>query len=267
MVKKRVGRVDSSHPSLFLLISKRLMILQMKQNTGKNEIGIIFSSKENDKSEFINHLAQTCGVDTSIYAIHNPNGASLSSVYHQMLTNGNVKEDIVVTVHDDIEFLKNDWGKELKRLFEENKEYGIIGVAGSAQFDDMGAWWRYSKIYGQVLHRHDGKSWLTTFSPLLDHDLEEVAVIDGLFMAFMPSRIKYIYEPTLNGFDFYDIDFCLNNFVHKSCKIGVTTNIRMAHNSIGELKESWDVNRKIINKKYKKYYPIDMVKDGKKETR
>ena len=186
------------------------MILQMKQNAGKNEIGIIFSSKENDKSEFINHLAQTCGIDTSIYAIHNPNGASLSSVYHQMLTNGNVKEDIVVTVHDDIEFLKKDWGKELKRLFEENKEYGIIGVAGSAQFDDMGAWWRYSKIYGQVLHRHDGKSWLTTFSPLLDHDLEEVAVIDGLFMAFMPSRIKYIYDPTLNGFDFYDIDFCLD---------------------------------------------------------
>ena len=81
------------------------------------------------------------------------------------------------------------------------------------------------------------------------------------------DRIKYIYDPTLNGFDFYDIDFCLNNFVHKSCKIGVTTNIRMAHNSIGELKESWDVNRKIINKKYKKYYPIDIDKDGKKETR
>ena len=140
-------------------------------------------------------------------------------------------------------------------------------MAGSAQFDDMGAWWRYQKIYGQVLHRNEGKSWLTTFSPLLDHDLEEVAVIDGLFMAFMPSRIKHMFDPTLGGFDFYDIDFCLNNYVHKACKIGVTTNIRMAHNSIGRLKESREVNKQIINKKYGKYYPIDIEKDGKEKTK
>lgn len=239
----------------------------MKEKIEKKEIGIIFSSKEENKSEFINHLAQTCGLESSIYAVHNPNGASLSSVYYQMVTNKNVQEDIIVTVHDDVEFLKKGWGKELKRLFDENKDYGIIGVAGSAQFDDMGAWWRYQKIYGQVLHRNEGKSWLTTFSPLLDHDLEEVAVIDGLFMAFMPSRIKHMFDPTLGGFDFYDIDFCLNNYVHKACKIGVTTNIRMAHNSIGRLKESWEVNKQIINKKYGKYYPIDIEKDGKEKTK
>ena len=86
-------------------------------------------------------------------------------------------------------------------------------------------------------------------------------------MAFMPSRIKHMFDPTLGGFDFYDIDFCLNNYVHKACKIGVTTNIRMAHNSIGRLKESWEVNKQIINKKYGKYYPIDIEKDGKEKTK
>ena len=38
----------------------------------------------------------------------------------------------------------------------------------------------------------------------------------------------------INGFNFYEIDFCLNNFIDKKTKIGVTTNIRVAHNSIGE---------------------------------
>lgn len=79
--------------------------------------------------------------------------------------------------------MRDGWGKEVIRLFKDNKKYGIIGVAGSAQFDQNGAWWNYDKKYGQVLHRHEGKTWLSTFSPLLDKDLEEVAVIDGVFIA------------------------------------------------------------------------------------
>jgi molecular chaperone DnaJ len=39
-------------------------------------------------------------------------------------------------------------------------------------------------------------------------------------------------------------------------KIGVTTNIRIAHNSIGQLSEGWHKNREVINEKYKEYYPI-----------
>ena len=48
------------------------------------------------------------------------------------------------------------------------------------------------------------------------------------------------------------------NFIEGKCKIGVTTNIRMAHDSIGKLKESWYKNRDIINKKYNQYYPIEL---------
>ena len=81
----------------------------MKEKIEKKEIGIIFSSKEENKSEFINRLAQTCGLESSIYAVHKPAGASLSSVYYQMVTNKNVQEDIIVTVHDDVEFLKKGW--------------------------------------------------------------------------------------------------------------------------------------------------------------
>jgi hypothetical protein len=177
-----------------------------------------------------------------------------------MTVNEEIETNIIVYIHDDIEFLRKGWGKEVLRLFNENEKYGIIGVAGSAQFDENGAWWNYEKKFGQVLHRWEGKSWLTAFSPLLDKDLQEVAVIDGLFIAIHKKRISENFSRELQSFDFYDIYFCLANYFKKKCKIGVTTNIRIAHNSIGKLKDSWYENRKIINEKFGNKFPIDVDK-------
>lgn len=151
-----------------------------------DELTVVFCTRETDhenKEEFMNMLQNTAGCEITISMVSNPDGISLSQIYGDVLESEYIKSDIVVFVHDDIEFLRDGWGKEVIRLFKDNKKYGIIGVAGSAQFDQNGAWWNYDKKYGQVLHRHEGKTWLSTFSPLLDKDLEEVAVIDGVFIA------------------------------------------------------------------------------------
>lgn len=182
-----------------------------------------------------------------------------------MLASSDIKDNIIVFIHDDIEFLRKGWGKELLRLFNEHEDYGIIGVAGSAQFDAGAAWWNYEKKFGQVLHRNNGQSWLTAFSPLLDKDLQDVVVIDGLFMGVHKKRISENFSRELLFFDFYDIYFCLANYLSKKTKIGVTTNIRLAHNSVGALKDSWYKNRDIINEKFSKYYPIDIDIDKKNE--
>ena len=230
-----------------------------------NKITVVFCSKKNGKENepFITHLTDTCGCDVKIICIYNPNGISLSKIYSDILESNEIETDIVAFIHDDIEFLRKGWGSEILRLFNEHEEYGIIGVAGSAQFDENGAWWNYERKFGQVLHRNDGKSWLTAFSPLLDKDLEEVVVVDGLFMAINRKMITSNFSKNLSGFDFYDIDFCLSNFIDKKCKIGVTTNIRIAHNSIGKLKDSWYENKEIINNKFKEHYPIEIKKNGK----
>lgn len=229
----------------------------------KKEISVIFCTRKEkeDCQDFIKHINDTCGVIPNVMCVHNPDGISLSKIYADMLVSSDVVNDIIVLIHDDIEFLKDGWGEEIIRLFEEHKDYGIIGVAGSAQFDEHAAWWNYKKIFGQVLHRHEGKSWLTAFSPLLEKDLQEVAVVDGLFIAVHRDRIAENFDRELEGFDFYDIDFCLSNLLSKKTKIGVTTNIRVAHNSVGGLKESWHKNRQIINKRYKNKYPIDVLKN------
>ena len=207
---------------------------------------------------FVEHIKETCGCDTHVYMIHNPDGVSLSKIYADMLVNKEIDSDIIVFIHDDIEFLKKGWGAEVLRLFNDHEDYGIIGVAGSAQFDEHGAWWNYEKKYGQVLHRAEGKSWLTAFSPLLTKDLEDVVVIDGLFMAIHKKRISENFSRDLDGFDMYDIWFCLSNYFAKKCKIGVTTNIRLAHNSVGKLKDTWYKNREIINNTFGSKFPVEL---------
>lgn len=228
----------------------------------ENKIAVIVCSKKTteENKDFIEHIKETCGCDTHVYMIHNPEGVSISKIYADMLVNQEIDANVLVYIHDDIEFLRKGWGAEILRLFNEHKDYGIIGVAGSAQFDENGAWWNYEKKFGQVLHRNEGKSWLTAFSPLLDKDLQEVVVIDGLFMGVHKKRVTENFSRELSGFDMYDIWFCLKNWLSKKCKIGVTTNIRLAHNSVGKLKESWFENREIVNNNFGRYFPIDILK-------
>ena len=228
----------------------------------ENKIAVVVCSKKTteENKDFVKHIKETCGCDTHVYMIHNPNGISISKVYADMMESSDIEANIIVFIHDDIEFLRNGWGKEVLRLFNEHEDYGIIGVAGSAQFDERGAWWNYEKKFGQVLHRAEGKSWLTAFSSLLDKDLQEVVVIDGLFMAVHRKRISDNFSREIEFFDFYDIYFCLSNYFSKKTKIGVTTNIRLAHNSVGKLKDSWYKNRDIVNKKFGNKFPIDILK-------
>lgn len=221
------------------------------------EITVVVSSKKdsNESMSLLQNINESIGVSCNIMYIQN-NGVSLTTVYQDAMEKSST--DIVVFVHDDIEFLRSGWGIELLRMFNEHKEYGIIGVAGSAEFDSNAMWWNYNKKYGQVLHRSEGKSWLTSFSPLLKQDLAEVCVIDGLFMAVHKKRISKGFSKDVEGFNFYDIDFCLSNFLDKKTKIGVTTHIRMAHNSVGALSENWFKNKEIINNKFKENYPISI---------
>lgn len=228
----------------------------------ENDIAVIFCSKKTGEElkPFIEHLKETSGCNTHVYFIHNPEGVSLSKIYADMVDSKDIKENILVFIHDDVEFLRKGWGHEVLRLFDENQDYSIIGVAGSAQFDKNGAWWNYEKKFGQVLHRHDGKSWLTAFSPLLEKDLQEVVIVDGLFIALDKRKISSNFDRTLDGFDMYDVSLCLQNYFDKKYKIGVTTNIRIAHNSIGELKPTWYQNREIINNRWGDKFPIDILK-------
>lgn len=228
----------------------------------EDKIAVVVVSRLDDvggKKE--KHITSTSGFPTKFVYVINPDGVSLTSIYADMINK--LDNRYIVFVHDDVEFLRNGWGKDIVELFKANKDYGILGVAGSAQFDETAAWWQYKKIYGQVLHRHDANSWLSVYSPLLGDEVKEVCVVDGLFFAVDKERVKVNFDTSFEGFNFYEIDFCLANYLSKSCKVGVTTKVRLAHSSVGELKENWYVNREKLVKKYGDAFPIDVEKGQK----
>ena len=229
-----------------------------------DKITVVVSSREDYNEDRLKQLIAGCGVETDIIFVKNDNKFNLTAVYNHGLDKA--ATDIVIFMHDDIQFLKENWGRDIIKLFNENQDYGIIGVAGSAYFDKKGSWWDYTDDrYGQVMHRQGLRSWVSHYSDLLGDKLQEVCVIDGLFMAVNRNRITKRFDENLNGFHFYDIDFCLSNFLDKKTKIGVTTLIRIVHKSMGNTPIEWRLNLDYVNQKYKDFYPIKVKKYNRKK--
>lgn len=223
------------------------------------ELSVVISTSKTEEQcqPLIQHLYETCGCNVHVFLCLNNGTVGLTQVYNQMLNDSNVNKDAIVFMHDDVDMLTIGWGRELLKILKENTEYGIIGVAGSKQWMETGMWWSYPKKYGQVIHSANQKTWLTSFSPRLEKDLEEVLVCDGLFFVVDPTRIKKPFNSKILGFDFYEITFCIDNYL-EGVKIGVTTNIRVCHHSVGNMRDYWYTTRDIVNEMYGKYYPMDI---------
>jgi len=213
-----------------------------------------FSTKEINE-DFINHLKTTCGPKSvEIIPFENRGTHSLTEVYNELLERAS--NDIVVLCHDDIYFEKKGWGNKLIKHFNKNKDYGIVGVAGSLELPKSAKWWENpKKMRGIVNHEHNGKKWESKYSSSLGNKIEETALVDGLFMAVHKKRIKTQFNEDVKGFHMYDVSFCIENFI-KGVKIGVIYDIRITHLSIGQTNEEWENNRQNFSKKYEDNLPI-----------
>jgi hypothetical protein len=179
---------------------------------------------------------------------------SLSQVYNEILNES--KNNIVVLLHDDLEFDTNRWGEKILNIFERYPDYGIVGLAGTTQIPKSGMWWEdRSKMYGIVNHKHNDKKWESKYAPSLGNELKNVVIVDGLFIVINKNNIKENFDESVSGFHMYDVNFCFRNFL-KDVKIGVTTQIRVTHLSIGMTNESWEKNRNIFCEKYEKQLPM-----------
>ena len=205
--------------------------------------------------EFIEYLKKSSGYK-KIEVIEKINNGekSLSQVYNEILLES--KTDIVVFCHDDLYFDTNSWYYKILKHFEKT-DYGILGVAGTTHMPESGQWWvtnRRKNMIGIVNHEHDGKKWESKYSESFNNSVRQTVIVDGLFIAVHKERIKTNFVEEFKGFHFYDISFCFENFL-KGVKVGVITNIRITHKSIGQTNEKWEENRKLFAEKYKEHLP------------
>tara|TARA_R110000803_G_scaffold56969_1_gene114720 strand:- start:9588 stop:11234 length:1647 start_codon:yes stop_codon:yes gene_type:complete len=213
--------------------------------------------------EFRDHIEKSCGIHkVEVIPFENPGTHSLSEAYNIILEKAS--NDIVVLCHDDITFEKKNWGNKILKHFNRNPDYGILGVAGSKYLPDSGQWWeKRKKMYGRVQHTSEGKTWLSAYSPDIGSALEEVLIVDGVFFSVHKGRIKKRFDETVKGFHFYDVDFCFQNYL-EGVKVGVHTNIKVNHQSIGQTNEDWDDNRKLFVEKYSSHLPVNIKRTFRK---
>lgn len=218
-------------------------------------ISIIFSTRE-ENPEYLDHLKKSCGIKGhEILQYVNTGDKSLSQVYNQGLKES--KNDIVVFLHDDLE-LPNAWGKKLKKHFDKNPEYGILGIAGTTDLID-GMWWTIKEsMTGIVNHKSEGKTWTSKYSKDQNHKVKEVVVLDGLFFGVKKSELKANFDESFEGFHFYDIPFFFANYL-EDVKLGVVTNIRVTHLSVGQTNEQWEENKTKFEELYGENLPARLT--------
>ena len=217
-------------------------------------ITIGFSTRKIDNS-FIELLKKSCGVSNpQIIPIENEGKYSLPEAYNMILEQAT--NDIVVLCHDDIYFDSKNWGSKILNHFKRNPDYGVLGLAGSTQLPSSAKWWEdFSKMKGIVNHEHGGKKWESKYSASLGNQIDDVVLVDGLFIVLNKSNIKQTFNEEIKGFHFYDVDFSFRNFI-EDVKIGVIYDVRVTHKSIGETNEQWEQNRIVFAEKHKEILPV-----------
>jgi glycosyltransferase involved in cell wall biosynthesis len=215
-------------------------------------ITIGYSTREHNP-KFIEYLKKSSG-NKKIEVIEKINNGekSLSEVYNEIIQES--KTDIVVLCHDDIYFDTTSWYYKLKSHFE-SSDYGILGVAGTTNMPETGRWWDLRKnMIGIVNHESGGKKWTSKYSEDFNKSIRQTVIVDGLFIALSKEKIKHNFDEEFKGFHFYDIVFCFRNYL-ENVKVGVITNIRITHKSIGQTNEQWEQNRELFVEKYGKNLP------------
>jgi glycosyltransferase involved in cell wall biosynthesis len=217
-------------------------------------ITVGYSTREHNP-QFIEYLKKSSGFK-KIEVIEKINNGekSLSQVYNEILEESTT--DIVVLCHDDIYFDTSSWFHKITTHFEKS-DFGILGVAGTTSMSETGKWWetnRRKNMIGIVNHESEGKKWTSKYSDDLGKSIRQTVIVDGLFIALSKSRIKHTFDEEFKGFHFYDIAFCFRNHL-EGVKVGVITNIRITHKSIGQTNQQWEDNREFFIEKYKDNLP------------
>lgn len=215
-------------------------------------------STRTTKPEFQEYLIQTCKLK-NVQVIEKVNNGekSLSEVYNEIISES--EHNIIVLCHDDIEFDSKNWGDKLLKNFKKNPDYGILGLAGTKYLDSSSQWWKVPQtMYGIVNHKHEGKKWTSTYSRNINDNIEEVILVDGLFIALDKTKIVHKFDETIKGFHFYDLGFTVPNHLD-GVGVGVMFNIRVTHLSIGQTNQQWENNRGEFSEKYKARLPIDIT--------
>lgn len=217
---------------------------------------IICSVNPSDLEKISNSMKDTIGVQYEIVPIYNnENNFSLLEAYDKGALVS--KYEFLVFVHEDVEFITNNWGEKLLNILNA-KEIGVVSVAGSTYLPSVPSGWylpdeRYNKVF-----IHQGFKYCTKPVRLDDQgeDLTPVFLLDGVFLAMRKTVWQeFQYNKYLDGFHAYDVD--ISQRVSSEYQNVFTKQIEILHHSEGKVDKNYfdailEYKKAFVNFKYPK---------------
>jgi hypothetical protein len=219
---------------------------------------IICSINPGHLEQVTESITASIGVEFELLVWDNrEQGQGLCEIYNKLATKA--RFPFICFLHEDILFESPDWGSLLVKLFANDPEVGVIGVAGSKYKSRMYSGW-YTGVAGldsyYITHRTNGEDHTMVQPKDEGETAHEVVCIDGVLMACRKSiweKVKFD-EQLLKGFHFYDIDFSLRSAVF--CKVVVTTAIHLVHITTGgDYGDRWIDAAILYHQKYRHALP------------
>ncbi|SDR69153.1 glycosyltransferase [Christiangramia echinicola] len=222
-------------------------------------ISIVICSRNGQITRDLNNnVLNTIGCDFELVIINNSgNKYSIFEAYNLGVKKS--KYEFIVFLHDDILIHTSNWGKILLNIFDQNREVGLIGVAGSRIKTSIPtAWWEHEESYLllNILQHEEDKKANISRKGFKTANVEDVVIIDGVFMAF--RKIKDIaFNEDLKGFHNYDVNISLET-LKKGYRVIVTNKILVEHFSTGAIDKDWIRSSYLLHKVYKEFLPTSV---------
>lgn len=223
-------------------------------------ISLIVSTYKSDNwSTFTNNVDITIGVEYEIIKIDNPGLMGLCEAYNKGINLA--KYPFLCFCHDDIVFGQPNWGNRIVDFFRDNKEYGLLGVAGDSYKTWVPTGWYFPDdrhfckmdLYQATYSIEDRVHCLRNKPE--DKNLDSVITIDGCWMCTtkeVAEQIKFD-EKTFTDYHCYDIDYALQ--VGERYKVGVMYDLDITHVSHGSYNSGWVLQTLKLFRKWKKLLP------------
>nr|WP_314897216.1 glycosyltransferase [uncultured Flavobacterium sp.] len=222
---------------------------------------IICSRTQTIKSDLSENIKNTIGCDYELIVIDNSeNQYSIFEAYNEGIKKST--GEYLCLIHDDIFIHTNGWGNVILRIFGENRQIGLIGIAGAKIKTKMpSAWWDCpddQKVIHIIQHFRNGEIKKQNFG-FKNDSIQEVVAIDGIFMAMQKDK-KIHFSTEINGYHSYDLNISFE-YNKNGYKIMVTNEILIEHFSIGIINDAWVASTYKIHNFYKGILPLSIKKN------
>ena len=140
---------------------------------------------------------------------------------------------ILCFVHEDVEFVTQDWGRIVCGYFEKIDNLGALGVSGGFKTRMVTGWGSGIPSWDHM-HILHGESLIKTFS----EESIEVNTLDGVII-FTRKKVwsEVLFDKFIPGFHLYDIDYTYR--VSKQYKVLVIGCLLLKHYSSGNFGKDW----------------------------